>query len=313
MEDHTQLLVRTSQLYYEDGLNQNEIADILNVSRPTVSRLLEEAKREGVVEIIVHDPIRKNSELSNRLRKALNLKDAIVISGSYEYEKSLDRCCEATIQLLATIIKNGQTLGITWGSVPHRIADLLDSAEYYNLNVVQMVGCLGTGNPDVDGLELAIQLSKKLGGTYSNIYAPIYVESEEVRNYLVREPQIASTLKKAMNTDLIFMGIGSMESCTTIQRAGYWTDATREKFIANGAVGHLLGRIFDINGNPVEQPNCYIVGAPLEACRNAADSIGVAVSAGRALATIGAARGGYISTLVADEELALAVLDYLKE
>lgn len=310
MEDHTQLLVRTSQLYYEDGLNQSEIADILNVSRPTVSRLLEEAKREGVVEIIVHDPIRKNAELSNKLRRILGLKDAIVVSGNYDSEKSLERCCEATIQLLSTMIKNGQTLGTSWGSVPYKICQMLDKEEFYNLNVVQMVGCLGTGNPDVDGLELAIHLSRKLGGTYSNIYAPIYVGSEEVRDYLVREPQIASTLKKAMNTDLTFMGIGSMDASTTIQRAGYWSDEDREDLISRGAVGHLLGRPYDISGNPVMQQNCYIVGAPLEACRNASDSIGVAVSADRALATIGAANGGYITTLVADEPLARAVLDY---
>lgn len=312
MEDHTQLLVRTSQLYYEDGLNQSEIADILNVSRPTVSRLLEEAKREGVVEIIVHDPIRKNAELSNRLRKALALKDAIVISGDYDYEKSLERCCEATIQLLSTLIKNGQTLGITWGSVPSQICKMIKEESFYNLNVVQMVGCLGTGNPDVDGLELAIHLSKKLGGTYSNIYAPIYVGSKEVRDYLIREPQIAATLKKAMNTDLIFMGIGTLDANTTIQRAGYWSDADREDLISRGAIGHILGRPYDISGNPVQQPNCYIVGAPLDACRNAGDCIGVAVSAHRAVATIGAVRGGYISTLVADERLAHAVLEYLE-
>lgn len=308
MENHTQLLVRTAQLYYEEQLNQSDIANILQVSRPTVSRLIDEARREGVVEIIVHDPIQKNAELSNQLRSTLNLRDAIVLNGVYEYEKALARCCEAGLQLLSTILKNGQTIGISWGSVPQLITDMLQPKDYYNLSVVQMVGCLGTGNPNVDGLELAIHLSRKLGGTYSNIYAPIYVGSEVVRDYLIKEPQIAATLKKAMHTDIIITGIGSLDSGTSIQRAGYWTDADREELLSLGAVGHLLGRPYDRDGNPVERPSHLIIGAPLNAMRGVGWSVGIGAGEVKAEATLGAVRGGYINTLIADETLAKKIL-----
>ena len=62
-------------------------------------------------------------------------------------------------------------------------------SDYYNVTVVQWSELLGTGNPRVDGLELALRLSKKVHGTYSNIYAPVYVDSELVYSYLA-EPQI---------------------------------------------------------------------------------------------------------------------------
>ena len=60
MAERTDLLVRVAELYYEQGLNQNEVAKLLNVSRPTVSRLLDEAKEAGVVEIVIHSPVRKD-------------------------------------------------------------------------------------------------------------------------------------------------------------------------------------------------------------------------------------------------------------
>ena len=311
MEDHTQILVRAAQLYYEAGLNQSDIASILKVSRPTVSRLIEEAKAEGVVEIIVHDPIRKDSSLSNALRSRLGLRDVVITAGTYDYQKALERCCEAAIQLLQTIIKNGQTIGIAWGAVPQLITKMIEPREYYDVTVVQMVGCLGSGNPNVDGLELAIQLSRKLGATYANIYAPIYVRSQIVRDYLIKEPQIELTLKKARQTDIIVSGIGSLDETTSIMKAGYWTNSDLDELTSLGAVGHLLGRPYDRNGEPVERPGHFVIGAPLDAMRGVGWSLGVAVSAARAASTIAAVRGGYINTLIADQQLAKEVLRLL--
>ena len=58
-----------------------------------------------------------------------------------------------------------------------------------------MVGCLGTGKPQLDGLELSLTLAKKLNGTFCNVYAPVYVESELVQSYLLKEPSIAQAVR----------------------------------------------------------------------------------------------------------------------
>ena len=313
MEDRTDLLVRASELYYEQGLNQNEIAKILSISRPTVSRLLDEAKESGVVEIIVHSPIRKDPELSFALRNTLHLKDAIVISGVYDYPKALRRCCEAASQFFNTIMENNKTVGISWGSTPQHLCEVLEKREYYNVNVVQMVGCLGTGNPNVDGIELALRMSKRLGGTYSNIYAPIYVGNEVVYSYLVSEPQIAATLDRANHVDIVLTGIGSLDESTTLQQAGYLTDRDRMELIGRGAVGHLLARPYDAEGREVQMNGRYVIGAPLAALCNARWSVGISAAAFKAQAVLGAIRGGYINVLVADQDLARALLRLARE
>ncbi|MFR1150587.1 MAG: MarR family transcriptional regulator [Butyricicoccus sp.] len=59
MSSRTDLLVRISELYYQQNLSQQDISKITGISRPTISRLLDEAKETGVVEIIVHSPINK--------------------------------------------------------------------------------------------------------------------------------------------------------------------------------------------------------------------------------------------------------------
>ena len=80
------------------------------------------------------------------------------------------------MDFLSTVLENNMSIGISWGRALEALCDVLeptDYSDYYNVTVVQMVGCLGTGNPRVDGLELALRLSKKVHGTYSNIYAPV--------------------------------------------------------------------------------------------------------------------------------------------
>ena len=193
MSSRTDLLVRISELYYQQNLSQQDISKITGISRPTISRLLDEAKETGVVEIIVHSPINKNPQLSHLVRTTFGLRDAIIVAGDYEFDQSLTRCAHCAVDFLSTVLENNMSIGISWGRALEALCDVLeptDYSDYYNVTVVQMVGCLGTGNPRVDGLELALRLSKKVHGTYSNIYAPVYVDSELVYSYLTAEPQI---------------------------------------------------------------------------------------------------------------------------
>lgn len=314
MDTRVDLLVRISELYYQQGLNQQEIGKIMNMSRPTISRMLDEAKATGVVEIIVHSPVCKHPELSHAMRTTFDLRDAVVIAGNYEYDKALRRCAEAAASFLSTVLDNNQTLGISWGLPLQYLCDALKPGSYYNLNVVQMAGCLGTGNPHFDGLELALEISKKLDGTYSNIYAPVYVDSELVYSYMIAEPQIESTLKKALATDVIVTGIGSLrDPDSTLQKAGFYNNAQRIELMERGAVGHLLARMFDQNGQEMEFPGRYAITAPLHAMRHAQWSIGIGASAMKAEAVLGALRSKYLNVLIIDEALAKRLLALQEE
>lgn len=51
-----QLSIEAARLYYQSDYSQQQIAEQLNISRPTVSRLLQYAKEKGYVQIRVMDP-----------------------------------------------------------------------------------------------------------------------------------------------------------------------------------------------------------------------------------------------------------------
>ena len=263
MSSRTDLLVRISELYYQQNLSQQDISKITGISRPTISRLLDEAKETGVVEIIVHSPINKNPQLSHLVRTTFGLRDAVIVAGDYEFDQSLTRCAHCAVDFLSTVLENNMSIGISWGRALEALCDVLeptDYSDYYNVTVVQMVGCLGTGNPRVDGLELALRLSKKVHGTYSNIYAPVYVDSELVYSYLTAEPQIEATLKKAGTVDIILTGIGSLNDANgSLYKSGCYNAEERKELMRRGAVSSLLGRMFDINGNEVQLDSRYVI------------------------------------------------------
>ena len=51
--EEIRLLSKVSKLYYEEGLNQDEIVLKLQLSRSKISRLLKQAREEGIVKITV--------------------------------------------------------------------------------------------------------------------------------------------------------------------------------------------------------------------------------------------------------------------
>ena len=62
---------------YEEGYTQTEIAKRLNISRVTLSRLLEEAKAEGMIKFEIVDVrgAMKTLQLEEKLRQRFGLQD----------------------------------------------------------------------------------------------------------------------------------------------------------------------------------------------------------------------------------------------
>jgi len=313
MDYRHDLLIRISELYYYENMNQQEIAKIHHLSRPTVSRILDEAKQLGIVEIKVHSPVEKNNALANAVRKKFDLREVVVVKGDFDFKKGLQMASKAAALFLPAILENNQIVGTSWGRALRLLAQEVAPGQHYNINFTQMVGCLGTGNPLYDGFEISHDLSKKFNGTYTNIYAPLYVDSKLVYSYLVAEPQIQNALNRVKKADVAISGIGSLvDNESTIQQAGYYTEKDRLNLLSKNAVGHVLGRMYDINGTEISVPNRYIISAELSDFKNANWSIGISAGKKNAESVMGTLNGGFFNMYFMDEALAIALLDFDK-
>src|SRR5690625_7728172 len=89
--EERRLLVKAAKLYYFEGWTQAEIARKQNVSRPVISKMLNTAKKEGIVEIYIKDETLQTVELEQQLEKKYDLKEVIVVSTAGYSPEMADR------------------------------------------------------------------------------------------------------------------------------------------------------------------------------------------------------------------------------
>ena len=73
--DDVSLLYTVAKYYYLDEYSQGDIAKLLNISRPQISRLLKRARELEIVKIEVSMPNNlQDNSISEKIKKYLDLK-----------------------------------------------------------------------------------------------------------------------------------------------------------------------------------------------------------------------------------------------
>ncbi len=88
--DELRLITKVARLYYVDHLRQAEIADQLDISQATTSRLLKRAQDEQIVRISLNSPVGIHADLERQLEALYGLKEALVVE-SLPDEKQIVR------------------------------------------------------------------------------------------------------------------------------------------------------------------------------------------------------------------------------
>ena len=103
--DDPRLIYKCCKMYYEDDLGQKEIADILGISRVSVSRMLRAGRESGIVQIQVVSPNHLTySDLERRLEQMYGLKEADVVIIP---TRTTSRDIEPLMRMRKAVFKNG--------------------------------------------------------------------------------------------------------------------------------------------------------------------------------------------------------------
>jgi DNA-binding transcriptional regulator LsrR (DeoR family) len=284
MIERTELLAQVASLYYEDNLTQDEIACRIDTSRSTVSRMLQEAREAGVVEITVHYPWKTVPEIEDDLIARFHLRQAkVLLERGRPYEEVLHGLGVLAARYIESILIEGTTLGISWGVAVYSTVRALRPDRRLPITVVQMVGAVGEGDPLIDGPELARLLASVYGGGYRYLHAPLIVEDTHAREVLLQEPRIRETLSLARRADVALVGIGAPSpEVYSLLRAGYLDREALAQLRAQGVVGDICARHYDAHGRALD------------------------IELNQAI--LGALRGGHVNVLITDDVTARKVL-----
>lgn len=310
-----ELLAKIASLYYEENLSQADIAAQTGYSRSMISRLLSDARAEGIVEIRVHHPLGRRTDLEQQLQEALDLQIVrVLMSGTLSYGQMLRRLGNLGARLVEDLIYDNMTIGVSWGTAIWETVHAVRPGAHSDIHVVQMIGALGTPDPEIDGPELARRLARSFSGRYSILPAPLFVDSEATRLALMSDPGMLRVSDEFRGIELALVGVGTVDvQRASLLRAGYLTAAQLEELRAAGAVGDVCAIHFDHAGNLLDTSlQRRVVGISAEALRSVPMKIGIAGGQFKSAPIIGASRAGLINMLVTDDVVAMRIIQEFK-
>lgn len=320
-EEQRQILLgQVAQLYYEQGATQDAIAGRLKISRPTVSRLLKEARETGVVEITIRRPMGCDSRLeSDLIARFPRLKEARVLTGTGGLDEAGIRrnLGRAAADYLRHLVVDGDIVGVTWGHTMEEVSGALTALEPRRLEgvtVVQLNGGVSRAGSGTNAADVVRRFAAAFGADARTLPVPAIVDSPLVRDTLVGETQIARLLDLARRANVAVYSIGAWGFDSVLVQAGYFTEDEYAALRARGAVGDICSHFFTVHGRVADPAlEQRTVGLALESIGAKDHAVGVAGGPRKAEAILGALRGGLLNVLITDEESARSVLRLAQE
>ena len=312
MTDHTfqnqdDLLVIAAWMYYEDGLTHRQIAEELSMSRVTVTRLLQKARREGIVQVKITRPLPSHYELSQRLIKTFGIKRAIIVKNAYSHEETLDRIGRTAAEHLKELLCGECSLGFAWSTTVRYMAPYLGKPDKpVHVTIHELAGSmLGQDTP----YSISSKVAETLGAALKSLPVPVIVNNPATYQALMKEKSIKEALDQAAKCDTAFVGLGDVGDQCTMVKTGYLTPQQMEDLRRQGAVGDVLLRYYDINGQHVYNPlEPHIISLNWEQLNRIPYMVALASGPSKIQAIQGALRGGWVSCLVSDEDTVQQVL-----
>ncbi|MRH41522.1 sugar-binding transcriptional regulator [Aquibacillus halophilus] len=302
-------LVKIANLYYNDGWTQEQIAKKFGVSRPVISKSLQKAKENGIIEVFIKDETVHTVELEQQLERKFGLEDAVVVPISGQTPDIVQQSVgQAGAYYLSKNLKSVNSLGVSWGSTLATLVREYPFELREGIKVIPLEGGMGRKRVEIHSNQLAYELAKKMGGSCSYLYAPATVETEELRERLMVMEDINEVLHEGEQVDIALIGIGNPYKDSTLAELGYLQEDDLEELRKMGVVGDMGFRFFNRVGEPVNTFNKNIIGISLEQIKQIKKVITVVAGSHKAECVLAALKGDYINVLIIDEQTAIELL-----
>ena len=309
-EDRYEAAVR----YYIHNETMDSIARHLNVSRSSVSRLLTEARKSGIVRISITSGASSHSPIAKRLAEAFGVTVHLVAVGdAAPTDIRLERVCRLAASILTDSVNDGNKIGAAWGVTVSNIVSYLERRPLRDATIVQING--GTNAHDVSSQHVTAVLQALATAFDAHIIqfpVPAFFDYPETKAAMWRERSVRSILDIQEHLDVAIFGVGSLAARipSYVYTAGYLDPSDMKQLKAEHVVGDVStvllredGSFEDINLNK------RATGLTPAQLQRIPIRIGVVADVARAPALLGALRARTITDLVCDDTTALAVLD----
>ena len=296
-------LYRIAEQYYKNGKTQEEISRDENISRSQISRMLDRAKRQGIVRVEISLPSELDEEaMEDFLVRNLNLEKIILAPSEpgWKPNRIYDSISRAAAYNLPRMLKGSPVVGVGWGETVYRFSAVLRSRPVLSgSTVVPLLGASGSANPYLQVNTIVDRVADNLHA--ERYFTNIAIYREKTAPMTVYEKKRLDALREYWGKmDTAVFGLGTIDaSCKAFDEEV--SEESRERLLRSGAAGEILSQYFAADGSLLTYDESYETNAfPLEDMKNVRQRICLAGGTNKADAILAAARAGFYTVLVTD-------------
>jgi deoxyribonucleoside regulator len=312
-KEKQQLSVEVARLYYQSDYSQQEIANKLNISRPTISRLLKYAKEKGFVQIHIADPFADLDNVGNLLREEYGLLEAhVVFSPVPEYATITAHISKYAAEYMEKTVTNGDIIGVSWGTTMYEIARKIVPQHIKGVEVVQLKGGISHSNVNTYANETITLFADAFQTTPQNLPLPVIFDNAVTKELVEQDRHIRHIIEMGKQANIAIFTVGTVRDEALLFQLGY-LDKKEVSLLKEQAVGDICSRFFDSDGNICSaEINQRTIGIDLAELRLKKRSVLVAGGSRKVKAIDGALSGGYANVVIVDQHTAKELLNYKK-
>lgn len=302
---HRSLTLKAAWYYYIDNLTQQQIADILDISRMKVVKLIDKSKEEHIVQFDFPTISSSQIALENGLIRKYHLKDALVVPSSGKANQ-ITSVASAAAMYLNDRIHGESYINLGYGeTVSHVINELAAIAS----KTVSFISLTGGVTP-----YLPQNTTTRFNANLYIIPSPIIMSSPNLAQAMLTEPDIQQILRMNKLAQYTVISVGGVDSNATAVQENLISANDFMGLKMSGAQGDILLHFFNQDGKQIEsQINDRLVGISIKELKELNNVVGVAAGESKVEAIRAALKGGYLDIIITDEATAANILEDKEE
>jgi DNA-binding transcriptional regulator LsrR (DeoR family) len=296
------LAARAAWLYYFGNKTQDEIAQLLGVSRQGAQRLVALARSAGLIKFRLDHPIATCAALAERLQQAYGLSYCEVVPtaglGPGDVAVAAAALVEARLlqrEALVLALGSGRTLRAMVQQVSP-----IDRPQHLIVSLVGTLTRLGRAS----AYEVVMRLADLAGAECHPMPLPVVAESEEEAARMRAQRSYTMLHGIVRRAHTLLVGVSGVGPGTPLHKDGFIDDRELAELQALGAVAEICGWAIDAGGAVLSGgTNRRLTAIPLDD-PGRVPRIGVASGAEKVAPLRAVLRGGWLSGMIVDEAVA---------
>jgi len=305
------LMIRVAWLYHQRGWTQEQIARHFRVSRATVARVLQRAIRDGLVKICFAPEPEHRMLFEEGLCQQYSLEEAILVTCTAESSARQTALAKATAAYLERSLEDNTVVSLGTSRTLHEMAGIYSpSRKLPNCVFVEMLGGIADEDPRFDIYNVSWKLAEACGGSARHLFTPAVLGSPEAKEVMLNDTRIAETLELAAGSGMSLLAIGDTGKTCPVFKMAHLGEADIRDLQSRGAVGEIIGRAYDADGNSIATPiDDRILSLTMEQIRALPFVVAVGGGKEREAAILGALRQKFIKVLITDYDTGQALVE----